>query len=167
METTSEPKKTSTSMGLIGIAIIALVAIGIFAYSSSNKKQSGNTQVANTSTTASPSAAVASPTGAMMAASSYKDGTYTQDGAYMSPGGDESIGVKLTIKDGVVVDSEVTPHAERPMSQKFQSIFAENYKQFVVGKKIDDLKLDKVSGSSLSPKGFNDAVEKIKAEAKA
>ena len=153
-------------MGLVGIAIIALVAIGIFAYSSSNKKQE-TSQVSNNAMTASPSAAVMSPTRAMMAASPYKDGTYTQDGAYMSPGGDESIGVKLTIKDGVVVDSEVTPHAERPMSQKFQGIFAENYKQLVVGKKIDDLKLDKVSGSSLSPKGFNDAVEKIKAEAKA
>jgi hypothetical protein len=28
------------------------------------------------------------------------------------------------------------------------------------------VKLDKVSGSSLAPKGFNDAIEKIKAEAK-
>ena len=154
-------------MGLVGIAIIAIAAIGIYMYTSSNKKPVKNAQTPGTKMTASPSATVITPTTAIMADSSYKDGTYTQGGTYMSPGGEEKIGVKLTIKDGVVTDSEVTPEAVRPMSQKYQDIFVENYKALVVGKKIADLKLDKISGSSLTPKGFNDAVEKIKAEAKA
>jgi hypothetical protein len=41
-----------------------------------------------------------------------------------------------------------------------------DYKQYVVGKKIDEVQLTKVSGSSLTPQGFNDALAKIKAEAK-
>jgi hypothetical protein len=35
----------------------------------------------------------------------------------------------------------------------------------VVGKNISELQLTKVSGSSLTPQGFMDALEKIKAEA--
>ncbi len=150
-------------MGLIGIAIIAVVAIGIYVYSTSNSKSPSPAMTA----APSPSAAAVSPTAAMMAKSTFKDGTYTQEGTYISPGGEEHIGVKLTIKDGIVTDSEVTPEAVRPMSQKFQGQFAGGYKEFVVGKNITEIKLDKVAGSSLTPKGFNDAVEKIKAEAKA
>ncbi len=37
----------------------------------------------------------------------------------------------------------------------------------VVGKKIDEVQLTKVAGSSLTPKGFMDALEKVKTEAKA
>jgi hypothetical protein len=35
-----------------------------------------------------------------------------------------------------------------------------------VGKNINDLKLTKIAGSSLTPMGFNDAVAKIKMKAK-
>lgn len=150
-------------MGLIGIAIIAVVAIGIYVYSTSSSKSPSPAMTA----APSPSAAAVSPTVAMMAKATFKDGTYTQEGTYVSPGGEEKIGVKITIKNGLVTESEVTPESERPMSLKFQKQFAEGYKEFVIGKNINEIKLDKVAGSSLSPKGFNDAVEKIKAEAKA
>ncbi len=102
-------------MGLIGIAIIAVVAIGIYVYSTSSSK---SPSLAMTEAP-SPSVAAISPTAAMMAKTTFKDGTYTQEGIYISPGGEEKIGVKLTIKDGVVTHSEVTPEAVRPMSQKF------------------------------------------------
>ena len=36
----------------------------------------------------------------------------------------------------------------------------------VVGKNIDEVAITKVAGSSLTPKGFTDALEKIKADAK-
>ncbi|KXK09170.1 MAG: hypothetical protein UZ21_OP11001000228 [Microgenomates bacterium OLB22] len=48
-----------------------------------------------------------------------------------------------------------------------QGLFAEGYKTQVVGKSIDELKLDVVNGSSLTPKGFEDALQKIKTEAAA
>ncbi len=114
----------------------------------------------------------ASPKGTMPAIENfvskneYKDGTYTAEGKYVSPGGDESIDVTLTLKNDIVTESQVESNATRPMSVKYQGFFIEGYKALVIGKNIDEVVLDKVSGSSLTPKGFNDAVEKIKAEAK-
>ena len=97
----------------------------------------------------------------------YKNGTYSSFGNYFSPGGAEQIKITLTFKDDTIIDAQAEPQATRPNSIKFQSIFTSNFKQFVVGKKIDEVVLDKVSGSSLTPKGFNDALAKIKVEAKA
>ncbi len=92
----------------------------------------------------------------------YRDGMYDAIGNYVSPGGDESIKVVITIKDNIISEAEVTPEATRPMSVKFQGKFVEGYKKKVVGKNINKIKLNKVSGSSLTPKGFNDAIQKIK-----
>ena len=99
-------------------------------------------------------------------AASYKDGQYDVVGDYVSPGGAEQIEVKVTLKGDVITDAEVVSKAERPMSKQFQQTFIDNYKPLVIGKKISEVNLDKVSGSSLTPKGFNDAITKIKAEAK-
>lgn len=51
------------------------------------------------------------------------------------------------------------------MSARFQDLFAQNYKPLVIGKNIDEVQLGKVSGSSLTPMGFNDALAKIKTQA--
>ncbi|MSU45188.1 MAG: hypothetical protein EXS47_00970 [Candidatus Zambryskibacteria bacterium] len=96
----------------------------------------------------------------------YRDGTHTSNGSYFSPGGEEQIEVSITLKDDVVSDVSVTPLSTRPISIKMQGIFTANYKPLVIGKSINDVVLDKVSGSSLTPKGWNDAVAKIKISAK-
>ena len=56
---------------------------------------------------------------------------------------------------------------KKDVGLKGETIVSNNVKTLVVGKKITDVKLDKVSGSSLTPKGFNDALEQIKTLAKA
>jgi hypothetical protein len=96
----------------------------------------------------------------------YKDGEYSAVGNYVSPGGPEEVNVSLMLKENVITDVTFESKAERPISVKFQGIFGADYKQYVVGKNIDDVELTKVSGSSLTPQGFNDALAKIKAEAK-
>jgi uncharacterized protein with FMN-binding domain len=96
----------------------------------------------------------------------YKNGTYNTIGNYVSPGGAEEIDVTVTLKDDIITDATVVSKAFRPNSVKFQGQFISGFKTLVVGKKIDDVMLDKVSGSSLTPKGFNDALAEIKAEAK-
>jgi len=54
------------------------------------------------------------------------------------------------------------------MSARFQKIFTDNYKPMVIGKSLDEVcTLGKVSGSSLTPMGFDAACVKIQAEAKA
>jgi hypothetical protein len=98
--------------------------------------------------------------------SEYTDGTYSATGSYTSPGGKESLPVTLTLENDVIVSVSVQTPATNPNSQKFQTIFAENFQTLVVGKNINEVNLTKVSGSSLAPKGFNDAVAKIRVEAK-
>lgn len=96
---------------------------------------------------------------------SYKDGNYQADGAYQSPAGPEKVRLSITLKDGIVTDSALTATSEAPKSVFFQGKFIANYKSLVIGKKIDEIKLSVVSGSSLTPMGFNDALAKIAGEA--
>jgi len=139
-------------VGLVIIALITAIGIGIFTF----EKPSNNT----TLPTPLPTSEVRD------IKSTYKDGIYEQLGAYMSPAGQEEIDVKLTLKNGIVIESVVTPKATAPISKAKQNAFAEGYKTSVVGKNINELQLGKIAGSSLTPKGFNDAVEKIKTLAK-
>ncbi|OGL62684.1 hypothetical protein A3C09_02805 [Candidatus Uhrbacteria bacterium RIFCSPHIGHO2_02_FULL_47_44] len=99
--------------------------------------------------------------------SSYKDGTYSATGNYVSPGGSESVLVTVVLKDDVVTDVMVSGNANNPTSKNWQARFISNIKAEVVGKKLDDIQLDVVSGSSLTPVGFMDALAKIKVQAKA
>lgn len=97
----------------------------------------------------------------------YKDGTYTATGAYQTPESTEHITVTLTLKNDVVIDASVSAQAQENQSARYQSMFAANFKQYVVGKDISTLSLSHVSGSSLTSGGFNQAVAQIKAQAKA
>ena len=101
------------------------------------------------------------------ATGAYADGTYDAEGSYTSPGGNESVGVSLTLESGVVTAVTVTPESENPTGQEYQSRFASGISGEVVGKSLDELDVTKVSGSSLTSGGFNDAVETIKADAAA
>ncbi|MDT0167566.1 hypothetical protein [Pseudarthrobacter sp. BRE9] len=95
----------------------------------------------------------------------YKDGTFSADGNYVSPNGTETVGVQLTLAAGKVTDVQITQHPSNPNTRKFQGQFAGGIAAQVVGKNIDELNVSKVAGSSLTSGGFNQAVDKIKAEA--
>lgn len=95
----------------------------------------------------------------------YEDGIYTASSSYNSPGGIEDITVSITLKDGVVADSSVKQEPNEPQAEHYQAEFRENYKPRVIGKKLDDISLSRVSGSSLTSEGFNKAIEKIKNQA--
>ena len=104
-------------------------------------------------------------TSAPATAGSYQDGTYSADGNYVSPNGTETVGVQLTLAGGSVSDVVITPHPSNPNTRKFQGEFANGIKAQIVGKQLDEIKVSKVAGSSLTSGGFNQAVEKIKADA--
>jgi hypothetical protein len=102
------------------------------------------------------------------AGGSYADGSYTADGSYVAPSGQESITVDLTLEGGTVTDVTVTPHATSGTRQgEFQKQFADNIASEVVGKDIDQLDVSRVAGSSLTSGGFNAALDEIKHEAAA
>jgi uncharacterized protein with FMN-binding domain len=96
----------------------------------------------------------------------YKDGTYSADGNYVSPNGNETVGVELTLAGGAVTGVKITPHPTNSNTRKFQGEFAGGIQSQIVGKKLDDIRVSKVAGSSLTSGGFNQAVEKIKSEAR-
>jgi uncharacterized protein with FMN-binding domain len=167
----TEPKQSMPMKpAMLVIALIAIASVAVVAFETTTKKTAEQAPAASTNpATSSQPAAVSSPTSSTtpgVTAGDFKDGTYTVVGNYTSPGGPETIGVKLTLKDNLVTAVEVTPNATLPTSKNFQNLVAENVGALVVGKNISEIKLDKVSGSSLTPKGFNDALEKVKAQAK-
>ncbi len=147
------------------VGLIVIVLVGIFAFQG-QQKESPSVVKETEQTPTNAGNSTETPT-IVSQATDYKDGTYKAIGNYTSPGGAEQIDVSVTIKDDIIENAEVKSIAQRPNTIKFQGIFVANYEPFVVGKNIDEVKLDKVSASSLAPKGFNDALEKIKAEAKA
>lgn len=152
-----EPKKGHGVTWAVVIVVLALIAYGGYKYMKDDTSESANTtsEVSNLPETPAETSF------------NYKSGTYTAVGNYNSPGGAEEIDVKLIIEDDVVVDAEVVSKATRPVSVKMQTAFIGGFKTLVVGKKLDEVTLDKVSGSSLTPKGFNEALVEIKAQAKA
>jgi uncharacterized protein with FMN-binding domain len=94
----------------------------------------------------------------------YSDGTYTQSGSYVSPAGVENIDITLVIKDDVVVSGTFQGFGTNPTTQFMQGKFRDGFNEAVTGKSIDELNLTVVNGSSLTPKGFMEALQKIKAE---
>ena len=161
---------TGPNKALVGIIIVALIAIiaggGYIVSQSSNDDQAKITEQSN-----SASKDTASDTSVeedqVATAGTYKNGTYKATGSYNSPGGRESIKLALTIADGKVSDSTVTSEAKNPTAKSYQADFISGYKTQVVGKSVDEIKLDSVAGSSLTPDGFEDALEQIKQDAAA
>jgi uncharacterized protein with FMN-binding domain len=168
----SAPKKSP--VGIIASVVVLLGVIGAIVFASNKKAPDTVVQDTTTpdttttpvvpATTPEPATPVVEP---KKTTSVYKDGTYTATGSYMSPGGQDEIGVTLTLKGDVVTDVSATEMANDPRSKQYENMFIGGFKQYVVGKNIATLSLTKVSGSSLTPKGFNDALAKIKAQAKA
>ena len=98
--------------------------------------------------------------------SAYKDGTYSADGSYDAPSGNEQIGVTLTLKDDVVT-SVIIDNKAAGVSARWVDRFTSGINTVVVGKKLNEVNVGSVSGSSLTPIGFMEAVSKIKSQAKA
>jgi uncharacterized protein with FMN-binding domain len=96
--------------------------------------------------------------------SSYRDGRYRATGWYGSL--PSSIGVSLTLRSNRIRRVKVTPHATDPTSRELQERFARAVGPRVVGKRIDEVRLTRLAGSSGTTLGFNDALRRIRAKAR-
>ena len=97
----------------------------------------------------------------------YKDGTYTADGSYTSPGGSEEIAVTVTVKSNVitaVIVKSVTADSE---AAQYQARFESGISSVAVGKSLATLSVGSVAGSSLTGQGFDTALATIRSEAAA
>jgi uncharacterized protein with FMN-binding domain len=72
----------------------------------------------------------------------------------------------VTLADDTVTAVTVTGDPQARESQQYQGQFIGGISDEVVGKKIDEIKVSRVAGSSLTSGGFNQAIEEIKTEAK-
>ena len=137
--------------------------------SGSSGTDSGSSSSSSSGSGSSPSSSSSSSAtdaGSSAGSGSYKNGTYTEQGDYSSPGGQETISVSLTIKDDAVKAVTVKTVKADPTAQQYEAQFIGGISSAIVGKKIDDLHVTQVAGSSLTSQGFDDALTKIKADAK-
>lgn len=153
-------KPNAAVVALIVIVLVGAVAGGAF-YVMSNK------DTATQSQEETPTPAPDTSSEAESSSESFKDGTYVATGSYLSPGGEESVDVEVTLKDDAITDATVSPHPASSTSTQYQGEFVANFKPLVIGKDISEVHLSRVAGSSLTSGGFNEALDQIKSEAKA
>ena len=146
----------------LSVLIVIVVIVGIVVISSKKDDDDTPTKTATTtqSTTTQSSSAQTGNT------STYNDGSYNAKGSYESPGGTEAITISVTLKDGTVTDTSAKSGATDNTAKEYQQEFISAYKKLVVGKSIENISLSRVSGSSLTSQGFNEALDKIKSQAK-
>jgi uncharacterized protein with FMN-binding domain len=172
--TTSSNNKFKFIMPVSVMAIIAITAVLLYEQQqSSDVSSKSQTQPQVVTMTPSPTSDAAGVAGGTVlndaerpqGESNYVDGTYEAKGVYTTPGGEREVVVSVTMTDDVVTAATFQGFATDPASKRFQGEFAEGFQAQVIGKNIDELNLQKISGSSLTPKGFMNALETIKVQA--
>ncbi|MFS0883767.1 FMN-binding protein [Aeromicrobium sp. 179-A 4D2 NHS] len=142
-------------------AVITLAACG-----GENTDESAATSE-TPSVTDAPTASSSAPAGG--ATGTFTAGEYEATGEYTTPDGrTQSIEVEVDLAaDGTITALDADGQAEGGNSEQFQKKFESGIDEQVVGRKITELDVDKVSGSSLTSGGFNDAIDQIIGQAQA
>ena len=158
---------TKTQATTITILLVTVLLVGgVVVWNNTQNDNTENTATTSSSTSQQSSASGKSTSQNSEKSGEYVAGEYTATGNYESPDGPQKIVIKLTIgSDGTITKTSATSGANGRESSEYQGRFIGGYESKVVGKDIDTLSLDSVSGSSLTPQGFNDALEKIRQEA--
>ena len=98
----------------------------------------------------------------------YKDGKYVANSSYIAPNGKEDISVTVTLKNDIIESLELNQPSSNDVSRRYKEMFANGINEMVIGKPLAEIKGFKVvNGASLTPKGFNAAIEQIKKDAQA
>jgi uncharacterized protein with FMN-binding domain len=160
------PLRKSIYAGIAGLSLIGTVAGCAPSAQSPSAESTPAAENGGQASTSSPTSSSTASGSTAAGTPAYKDGTYSADGTYTSPNGQETVGVELTLAGDTVSAVNITTHPSNPNTKKFQGEFASGISAQIVGKKIDELNVSKVAGSSLTSGGFNEAVEQIKSQAK-
>ena len=151
----THPLRTRTALvTLAGLSVAGTLAgcsaVASDAATTSTGSQSGSGTTATTTTSDA----------------TYKDGTYSAPGTYVSPGGTEDIKVTLTLSKNVITAMKVVTVKADPTARAYEQQFEGGIAAVTVGKNINTLNIGVVAGSSLTSLGFNQALATIKADAK-
>jgi len=159
-----------TRVAVLAFTGVSLVGILAGCSSATTAASSGSTTAATHKSSSSHASKASDDNGSPSSGTddiSFKDGSYSAQGTYSSPGGQELISVDLTLAGDVVKSVTVKTVKADPTATSYEAKFIGGISAAVVGKKISDLQVSKVAGSSLTSMGFNDALAKIKTDAKA
>lgn len=121
--------------------------------------------LAGCASTTSDSSESTSATGTSDTSTTYQDGTYTANGSYSSPDGQEEIAVTVTVKSNLVTAVAVSSLQSEGEGAQYQAQFESGISSVVVGKSLDSLSVSTVAGSSLTSQGFNAALAIIRSKA--
>ena len=156
IRTTAVPRPVRIGTALLGVAGIVTLA---------GCAGGATSDAAAPAASSAPSESAA--TGSATTSGTYADGTYEATGQYATPESVETVDVTLTLAGDTITEVNVTGDPQAAESRRYQSEFIGGIAAEVVGKKLDEISVSKVAGSSLTSGGFNNAVETIKTEAKA
>jgi hypothetical protein len=87
---------------------------------------------------------------------------YSTSVTYDVPGDSQSLSVKLTLQNNIVINVSTSLSMSGGESSGYQKRFASSYKSQVLNKNIKDISLSRVGGASLTTEAFNQAIAKIK-----
>lgn len=162
------PPQTPSKNRKIIASFVIILAVVLLAFGASMLTKKDDTAESQTSHTSESSNSSGGETASEVEPDAvYKDGTYEATGSYLTPGGEETIDLTVTIKDDKIVSTSFESEPKNRQTVEYQGKFKENYMALVVGKNIDEISLTRVSGSSLTSTGFHDALDQIKEQAKA
>lgn len=170
----SQQNKTRI-VGLIVIVLLTTASTaGAVAYNNASlvsQSTTGPTISIPPATTPTPTTPNPSPAPTRQPSTSgttYKNGTYSAKGTFNTPDGSVQIGVTITLaSDKITTVSIDDSNISSRESQQYTTRFVNGINQLVVGKSINSVDVSRVSGASLTPIGFNKALEVIKNDAKA
>ncbi len=145
--------RTTRPLAALGI----IIAVGAFTYT---RFQMEDTPVAEIPD-------VAFVAAASRGAGTLPNGEYTTRGSYAPHGVTTEIDVTVTLEDDRITESNVVLLTEDRISVLVTERFQGGYKTEVIGKPIQDVALGVISGSSLTPMGYNEALRKIETYAAA
>ena len=149
-----EKNKALTISAAAGIVLFVAIVIVLFVNNSNNNQSKTSTSdVQATISTDTPST------------SKYKNGTYTASASYRTPESSEKIEIQVVVSNDTISGLTVTQKAVDRESQQYINLFKNGVNAQVVGKKLDEVSLGRVNGSSLTPIGFNAALNSIKQSA--
>lgn len=153
---------------LIGLTVIGLLAVGGTGGVVLLNRQQSSSNTSTTTASRNESSATqdtsTQSTSGTSTGKTYKDGNYTANGTYRTPGGNETIEVKLTLASNKITSVSVSGDGDGD-SAEYQQMFEQGISSAVVGKSIDEANVSRVSGSSLTSTGFNNALDTIKQQA--
>ncbi|WP_295853805.1 hypothetical protein [uncultured Microbacterium sp.] len=161
IRTTAVPRPVRIGTALLGVAGIATLA------GCAGGTTTGDAAPPAPAASSAPATTSGAAAGGSTGSGAYKDGEYEATGQYATPESVETIDVTLTIAGDTVTAVKVTGDPQAAESKRYQGEFIGGIQSEVVGKKLDEISVSKVAGSSLTSGGFNKAVDSIKSEAKA